>query len=213
MKKPKHSQTVRGRKSATPKIKHGMRVDFGIVSAHSRSPELDGVRIRGGQPARDITRKLALAKRIALEGLSDEAMARVAGVSPETMDYLRASYPDLQEAIDAGRTELDGDVIASLYELAVGRTRRVTEIHGKNADRITYEKYFPPELGAIKTWLNARSTKFREVQRAEVTGKNGKPLVPKESRADLINSIVRLVSPKADGDGGKQSRNEKKPKK
>lgn len=213
MKMPKHSLSSRTKRGKKSKLKSGYRVDFGIVSRHRSSPELSGLRIGAGPHGIDLTRKLALAKRIALEGYTDEQLARIAGISPETLDYWKAAHPNLQEAIDSGRTELDGEMIASLYMLGVGYTRRVEEVAGKDAATVSYNKYFPPELGAIKTWLNARSSKFREVQRAEVTGKNGKPLVPKESRADLINSIVKLVNPKADGDDSKQDRNKKAPKK
>jgi hypothetical protein len=188
----------RGKKGKTSRTAGKFHVDFGVVSQHRHAPILDGMRIKAGPGGIDLTRKQGLAKRLALDGYSDEVIARIAGVSLETLDYWKAVHGDLADAIKSGRTAADAEVVATLHMLATGFEREEETVAGKDAVRVTYRKYHAPELGAIKTWLNARVPQFREVQRMEATGKNGKPLIPKESRADLISSIVSLVKPKPD---------------
>lgn len=192
---------------ATRSAKKGrFTVNFGVAFKGRKSPEFDGLRIKGGPNSIDLPRKLALAKRVALLGLDDEQIAKVAGVSLETYDYWKALHGDLDKAIEDGKSAADAEVVATLFKLAVGYDRNVCEVAGKDARCVSYSKYFPPELGAIKTWLNARVPGFREVQRAEITGGKGKPLMPKESKAELIASIVKAVRPRPDNEKPKPKR-------
>jgi hypothetical protein len=108
-------------------------------------------------------------------------------------------HGDLDKAIEDGKTAADAEVVASLFMLATGYDREIEEVAGKDAVRVRYKKYHPPELGAIKHWLNSRSKTFQEVTRTDVTTK-GKAISNKESRADLIASIVGSVRPRPDGD-------------
>lgn len=201
MKKP----MKRSKKAPRSTRKGRFTVNFGVAFKHRKPPEFDGLRIKGGPGSIDLPRKLALAKRIALMGLDDEQMARIAGVSIETYDYWKALHGDLDKAIEDGKSAADAEVVASLYKLATGFEQEVEEVAGKDADVVRYNKYHPPELGAIKHWLNSRVPGFREVQRTDVTSK-GKPLMPKESKAELIASIVSAVRPRPDGEKPKSKK-------
>jgi hypothetical protein len=191
----------KSRHAKTSAIRGKMRVDFGIVSRNRHPPDLCGVRIGTGANGVDMPRKLALVKRLALDGYSDEVMARIAGVTPEIWDYWKAVHPEFQDAIDTGRTSADAEVIATLFELATGYTRTVTEVHGKDAERVCYSKYFPPDRSAIKDWLSMRPNKnFRaQPQAIDVTTK-GKAIngLKQETKSELIASIVKLIRPQPD---------------
>lgn len=192
--------TKRSRNAKTTRYRKGFRVDFGVVSQHKQSPELDAIRIKPGRGGIDLTRRTALAKRIALQGFDDAMIAKIAGVSVETLDYWKAIHGDLDQAIEDGQTAADAEVVATLHMLATGYDREVEVVAGKDAEKVRYNHYHPPEMSAIKYWLNNRGKKrgWAEKAQIEATGRGGKPLVPKESNRELITSIVKLIRPKAD---------------
>lgn len=204
----------RGAKAKKRQQKGRITLNFGVASSKYRPPaEDDPVRIRAGKGGITMPDKRTIAYRLALDGYSDEVIARIAGVSVETFKYWRKAHPEFDTAIDEGRTAADAEVIATLFDLATGRTRRVTEIAGKDAVEVTYEKYFPPEISAIKAWLRMRGNKrFKEVPaEIDITSK-GKRIgdgLNKESKADIINSIVAAVRPKPDNAPAKSTKTKK----
>lgn len=190
----------RGRKAKKTAKAGKITVSFGVASGSRRMVPNAG-RISVGHGGIDLTKKKALAKRLALDGYSDEVIARIAGVSIETLEWWNATHPELADAIETGRTAADAEVVSTLFQLAVGYNKKVNEVHGKDADIIAYKKHFPPDLGAIKTWLKMRgNARFKEAPtQLDVTSK-GKSIgdIPQESRQDIINSIVAAVRPKPD---------------
>ena len=200
------------KKAAKPPLKRGanskrgasgkkFHVHFGVrPHGDDFEPDLYGAKIKAGPGQIALHKRLGLVRRIALQGLSDDVIAQIGGVSKETLDYWKALHPELEDAIEQGRTAADADVIESLYNLAVGYDRNVEEVHGKDADIVRYEKHFPADIGAIKFWLSNRKRGWGEKSQVEATGKNGKPLMPKESKADIVAAILRAVRPKPDKD-------------
>lgn len=191
--------TKRGKRAKTSSVKGRVRVQFGVISGKRKPPDIEALRIKPGRGGIDLVKHPSIARRIALHGYSDEAIMAIANVSQETLDYWKAVHPDLVDAIDSGRTEADVQVVESLLKLATGFREEVEEVAGKDAKVVRYNKYHPPELGAIKAWLyNRQKQRWGEKSTIEATGKNGKPLIPKESNRAIIDSIVSLVKPKPD---------------
>lgn len=193
----------RGKRAKKKAVKGRVLVNFGVGPGNRHPPDDNsGLSLKAGHGGIDLTKKKALARRLALDGYDDDVIARIAGVSRETLDYWNAIHPDLKDAIETGRTAADAEVVSSLFQLSVGYTKTVEEVHGKDADRIRYKKYYPPELGAIKTWLRMRGNKrFKEAPAEIDLTSKGKRLssdLPKETRQDIINSIVAAVRPKPD---------------
>lgn len=205
---------ARGEKAKKRAQKGRITLNFGVASPKYRPPdERDQVKVRAGKGGITMPDKRTLAYRLALDGYSDEVIARIAGVSVETFKYWKRVHPEFSTAIDEGRTAADAEVVATLFDMATGRTRRVTEIAGKDAVEVTYDKYFPPEIGAIKAWLRMRGNKrFKEApQEIDVTSK-GKRLGDgslKESKQDIIDSIVAAVRPKPDNAPAKSTKTKK----
>lgn len=202
---------ARGAKAKKRQQKGRITLNFGVASTKYRPPEpKKGERITAGRGGITLPDKRTIAYRLALDGYSDEVIARIAGVSVETFRYWRSVHPEFDTAIDEGRTAADAEVIATLFDLATGHVKKVREVHGKDAAVVQYDKYFPPEISAIKTWLRMRGNKrFKETPaEIDITSK-GKRIgdgLNKESKADIINSIVAAVRPKPDNAPAKSTK-------
>lgn len=143
-------------------------------------------------------------KMVAMRGLSDKDMARTFGVSPDTFKKWKKTYPSFRDAIDKGRLNVDQEVIAALYKRATGKfTVPHTEIikYKDDFETLQLEKHFPPDVDAIKYWLNNRAREHWQQRSAvEQSGPGGKPIEITAGKGELIDAIVNLVKPKPDGD-------------
>lgn len=196
MKKPDLTKRSKGKSS---KRTGKMRLDFGIKRPGQRDPDLDGIKIKAGTGGITLPDKLALVRRLALDGYTDAQLARISGVSEDTLKYWRAVHPEFDRAIESGRTAADADVVASLYQLATGYDYEEEQVGGKDASIRKVKRHQPPQMSAIKFWLQNRRPNQFKPDSFSVTGKDGKPLIPKESNAELIKSIVSMIRPKKDG--------------
>lgn len=95
---------------------------------------------------------------MALLGLTDKELAKIWGISPETIARWKIDHPEFREAVRTGRTVADGRVAASLYRRAVGfwvTENRVNATGGK-VHITPVKKYIPGDVEAIKFMLIAR---------------------------------------------------------
>jgi hypothetical protein len=143
-------------------------------------------------------------KAIAMRGFSDRDMARAFGTSYSTFKKWKKIYPSFRDAIEKGRTHADAEVVAALFKRATGKfTVPHTEIIKYKDDYETLElqKHFPPDVDAIKYWLNNRKREHWQQRSAvEQSGPGGKPIEITAGKGELIDAIVNLVKPKPDGD-------------
>jgi hypothetical protein len=142
-------------------------------------------------------------RAIAMTGMTDDEMAISLGVKPELWESWKAFYPRFAEAIEAGRTNADAQVVAALHANAVGFKYITDEVvkTRKGAQVIQVEKRFLPETGAQKFWLTNRSSAWRQGQMVNVGGqRDGKPsdAVQHETKAMVIHSILNMIRPQPD---------------
>lgn len=138
----------------------------------------------GGRPSRYRRETVELARSLAMLGATDERMARVLGISVDVLRHWTSRYPDLREAIRAGRDVADTAVAKSLYDRAIGYT--TTEIHTttkrhKNGRveiiQTPIRRTYPPDVTACIFWLaNRQREAWRHVAHIEHEGAGGGPI-------------------------------------
>lgn len=140
-------------------------------------------------------------RAIAMHGLSDDEIARNFGLEPGKIAAWKEFYPSFRKAIEEGRSRPDQEVVLSLYKIATGSYEE--EVASKHGIR-TLQKH-KPDLGAIKTWLHNLKSRANQNWMESLSLNGGrnpdgsdKPLVPEESRNQIIESIVALVACKPD---------------
>lgn len=103
-------------------------------------------------------------------GATDKQMANFFNVSEVTLNAWKAQHPDFLKSLKEGKMLSDANVVASLYDKAIG-----------------YEKdgkHYPPDTTACIFWLkNRQSERWRDKQEQE----QPKDLLDKVS--ELINKL------------------------
>jgi hypothetical protein len=135
------------------------------------------------------------AYHLALLGALVPQIALAIGVGQRTVERWIAEKPDFAMAIRRGRDQADGEVAASLFGRAKGYSH--PDVHvAVWKDRKTGElevvttpmtKYYPPDTLACIFWLkNRQRDLWRDVNRMEHTGADGRP-IQKVLTMDLSN--------------------------
>jgi hypothetical protein len=140
-----------------------------------------------------------LVKLICMRGAKDEEIEMVYGLGPGTIQKWREYYPGLDKAIEQGRTVADGQVLFSLFKTANGfHEYEEQAVGGKTPRVLKVKRYYRPEFLAQKHWLASRKKEdWPAMERREFSGPNGNPMKV-ESRNDVIEAILGLVTPKKD---------------
>lgn len=141
-------------------------------------------------------------KAIAMRGLTDDEMATMLGISPSLLQSWKAYYPTFAEAIDKGRTTADAQVVAALHANAIGYDYETDEVvrTRRGAEVVTVKKRFPAETQAQKYWLSNRQKEhWNAATPLHLSSPKGESLhIKSETKNDVINSILNLISPKPD---------------
>lgn len=141
----------------------------------------------GGRPSKFDSIDLTKLEYMAEFGLTEEQMAKLLGISSETIRRYKEN-PEFCAALKKGKEISDAKVVKALFKRACGYTitlnkQRIT----KDGDVVDIEEdmHVPSDTGAIAIWLfNRRPDEWRNTQRIEHTGKNGQPIVLKFSKND-----------------------------
>ncbi len=160
-----------------------------------------GIAERPAQEAVFLPSNEHLVKMIAMQGADDEEIAAMFGVPYEHFRAWRKLYPSFNEALNAGRLSVDAEVTYALYKQTQGFEYEEQSATPKGGV-VTVKKFARPDTSAQKYWLeNRRPDLWRNVATSRVTGKDDEsPVgVKVETRNELIDSIVSLIQPKADG--------------
>lgn len=107
-------------------------------------------------------------------GATDVELAEIVDVSVRTLQYWKASKPELSEALMVGKGVADERVKRSLYQRAVGYSH--PDVHITNYQGVITEtpliKHYPPDTTAGIFWLkNRRPEEFRDKVEHEHSGK------------------------------------------
>jgi hypothetical protein len=141
-----------------------------------------------------------LARIIAMRGATDEEIEAVYGLGTGTLKKWRKFYPGLDAAVESGRTKLDGEILFAMAKNALGYDYSEEQaVGGREPTVLSVRRHKPGEFAAQRHWLASRQRKHwpaREAVEVSGTGKNGALLV--ESRNELIDAILSLVTSRAD---------------
>lgn len=166
-----------------------------------------------GRPTEYRAEFCEIAANLCVTGATDFEVAESLGVHVSTLYRWKAKHPEFCEALKTGKELSDDRVEASLYHRAVGYTYPAVKIMQNNGAPVIvpYTEHVPPDVGAATLWLtNRRGEKWRSKQVAELTGKDGSPLIPPTpSLADFYSTVVRI--PVDAGDSKPDSNGDSKP--
>ena len=109
---------------------------------------------------------LLLLEGWARDGLTDEQIAKNAGIKTATLYNWRGRFPQLDAAIKKGKAPVDLEVENALLKRALGYDweEKTTEVDsaGKKHVRVV-TRHVPPDVGAICFWLkNRKPRNWRE---------------------------------------------------
>lgn len=103
--------------------------------------------------------------KLALLGLTDEEIADHFEIAVSTLYLWKEKHPTFSEAINAGKTDADGDIAESLYFRAKGgmiTTQQAFKVKTGDKARpeavvvVDVQEYVPPDTAAAKHWLANR---------------------------------------------------------
>lgn len=105
---------------------------------------------------------LTLLQGWARDGLTDKQIAHNIGISEQTLNVWKKSYPSFSESLKKGKDVADYEVESALFKRATGfQYDEVTVEGGKETKRVT--KMVAPDTGAAAMWLkNRRPDKWRD---------------------------------------------------
>lgn len=135
----------------------------------------------GGRPnTYDPKRYPAIAAAFARDGKSQSEIARIFGISRDTLHDWTRKYPEFSDSLRETREQADGRVTASLFQKAVGYEVEEIEqsIDEKGRKRLKKTKrHIQGDVTAQKYWLaNRRPAEWREKVDHQHTGKDGGPI-------------------------------------
>lgn len=147
-----------------------------------------------------------LIRLIAARGMSDDEIELIYGLGKGTLKAWKKAYPGLQRAIDEGRTSADAQVLFAMFRTATGyHFEEDQAVGGRDPCVLQVTKYKAGEFAAQKHWLGNRikrpdgTAEWPRSEQVELSGPGGKG-IQVESRNDLINAILGLVTPKSDNE-------------
>lgn len=143
-----------------------------------------------------------LAEKYARQGLDDKQIMANLGVSAAVFYPYLQRYPEFAAALKRGRVPVNIEVENALLKRALGYVYDETHKERRGGEMVTVKivrKSMPPDVGAIAFWLKNRlPDEWREKQYSEVTGKDGKDLVPapvdiSKLSSDEKNTLLKIA--------------------
>lgn len=153
-----------------------------------------------------------LVRLIASKGMSDSEFEVIYGLSSGTVSKWRKHYPGFDKAVTDGRTVADANVLFALYQNCVGFSYTEEQaVGGRDPTVLSVKRYKPGETTAQKHWLGSRLRADWPQNSIEHSGPNGGPIgIKSESRNDLIDSILSLITSKSDNEKQQNKHSEDK---
>ena len=113
------------------------------------------------------------AYKLCLLGATDGELGDFFGVTEQTINNWKQSFPEFFESITRGKLVADAEVAQALFKRATGydATRVVTAtFEGAISDEREVKEYVGPDTNAASLWLrNRQPTKWRDKQQVEVS--------------------------------------------
>lgn len=137
------------------------------------------------------------AHNLALLGYTDVEIAAELGIHEGTLYVWKQNFPEFYEAVESGKVDADGKVALAAFKRASGFTRTIERLD-KDGNVHELREEVPPDPVAAKFWLaNRQRSKWREQQRVEHTGPDGKDLMPEPDTAEIARRLAFLMTQQA----------------
>lgn len=133
--------------------------------------------------------------KLALLGLTDVQMSDVFDVSEQTFNTWKHKHPEFLESLKRGKILADAQVAESLYKRANGYSHKAVKImqYEGSPIEVDYTEHYPPDTAAATIWLkNRQPLIWRDKQDHEITGKDGKELLPSDP-LDIARRVAFLL--------------------
>lgn len=160
------------KKAATPAKKAPAKKPAAKAAPKQRRPS-------AGRPSLYKNEYADQAYKYCLLGATDERLAELFGVNPDTVHEWKKVHPKFSESITRGKEIADAEIAASLFHRAKGYSH--PEVHVSNYQgEVTLTpltKHYPPDTPAASLWLRNRQPKiWRDKVDVEHAGQNGGPI-------------------------------------
>ena len=96
-----------------------------------------------------------LAEGYAGEGMLEKDIAKKLGLAVSTLEKYKLQYVEFAEALKKGKEPVDFEVERALLKRCLGFSYDEKTFEKKELTKIV-RKYYPPDVGAIQTWLSNR---------------------------------------------------------
>lgn len=116
--------------------------------------------------------------KLCLLGATDEEIADVFGIAPDTLYEWKKVHQEFSEAFIRGKADADANIAHSMYHRALGYSHKAVKIFmpagAEDPVYAEYTEHYPPDTAAAKHWLaNRRGADWRERQEVNHSGTIG----------------------------------------
>jgi hypothetical protein len=149
-----------------------------------------------GRPTKFKPEYVDIAAGMTKNGASDADIAQALGVTIRTVWRWQAEHEAFYQALVVPSGAPDDRVERSLYQRAIGYTfdsEKVFQYEGAPV-RVATTEHCPPDSNAAMRWLtNRRPDRWRDKVSAELSGADGKPLIPESSPRDVARAVLDIL--------------------
>lgn len=155
---PRKSKSIQDAADRAERLSAGLPEDYS--DREFKAPE--ETKDVGGRPTEYKPRFCQVAATLALGGCTDEEIAEELGVAVRTLYRWKVEYPELCQAIDAGKeasiANQNNRVKGALYHRAIGYTFDTVKVFNNQGTPmiVPIKEHVPPDVGAVKYWLEQR---------------------------------------------------------
>jgi hypothetical protein len=130
---------------------------------------------------------------LAVKGKTDLQIAKAVKINVDTLYTWKLEHPDFSEALKKAKEVADDAVEASLRQRALGYKHKAIKFFCHEGCIISevYTERYPPDTTACIFWLkNRRPDRWRDVNRQEHSGPDGKPI----ETSSAVQVVITLPS-------------------
>jgi len=144
--------------------------------------------VKTGRRTKYVPEMNLIAKELGADGLTDKEIAKLFGVTEQTLNNWKRKFPMFFVSLKAGKAQADDKVEAALYQRAVGYSAPDVHIsnHQGSVTMTPIIKHYPPDTTAQIFWLKNRKPdkwRDRQDQNLDVTG----------NLAELVQAAVENI--------------------
>lgn len=164
--------------------------------AQETSPKKPGRKGIGGRPSKFKPEMVEQVRKMSALGATDKDLADFFQVAISTINLWKIEHPEFSESLKLGKDAADSRVERSLYQKALGYSLDAVKIFADpktgSEHIVPFVEHYPPDTTAAIFWLkNRQPQEWRD--RQELTGADGKDLIPAVDNKDLARRIAFVL--------------------